>query len=67
MRSAADLRALLADLRAACPELTILENEPLSRHCSFRIGGPCAAMIAPAPVLMKLRLSKQAMSFSFTS
>ena len=48
MKNERQRQALLADLRSACPGLTILENEPLSRHCSFRIGGPCDAMIAPA-------------------
>ena len=30
-------------LRVALPGLDVLENEPMSRHCSFRIGGPAAA------------------------
>ena len=30
-------------LRAALPGLDALENEPMSRHCSFRIGGAAAA------------------------
>ena len=38
----------LRELRARCPGLTILENEPMSRHCSFRIGGPCDAMLLPS-------------------
>lgn len=29
------------------PLLPVLENEPMSRHCSFRIGGPCTALIQP--------------------
>ncbi len=39
--------ALLRELRSRCPELPILEEEPLSAHCSFRIGGPCDAMVLP--------------------
>ncbi|MBR1781499.1 MAG: UDP-N-acetylmuramate dehydrogenase [Oscillospiraceae bacterium] len=31
-------------LRDACPTLEVLENEPLSRHTSFRIGGPAALL-----------------------
>ena len=31
-------------LRAALPGLDALENEPMSRHCSFRIGGAAAAL-----------------------
>ena len=43
-----DRSALLRDLRARFPALAAAENEPLSRHCSFRIGGPCAAMLFPS-------------------
>lgn len=32
-------------LREALPELEVLEREPMSRHCSFRIGGPAAAFV----------------------
>ena len=38
---------LTADLRAAFPSLPVRENEPLARHCSFRIGGPAAVMLLP--------------------
>ena len=38
---------LIADLRADFPALTVRENEPLARHCSFRIGGPAAVMLLP--------------------
>ena len=48
MMNASQLQAFLRDLRAACPGMSILENEPLSRHCSFRIGGPCDAMVQPS-------------------
>ena len=41
----AELRSFLREARSRCPELTILENEPMSRHCSFRIGGPCLSLI----------------------
>ena len=46
----AELRSFLRETRSRCPELTILENEPMSRHCSFRIGGPCDAMLLPSSV-----------------
>ena len=39
--------SLLRELRSRCPELVILEEEPLAAHCSFRIGGPCDAMVLP--------------------
>lgn len=43
-----ELQAFLRDVRSRCPELTVLENEPMSRHCSFRIGGACDAMLLPS-------------------
>ena len=39
---------VIEELRAALPTLTIKENEKLSEHCTFRIGGRCAAFIEPA-------------------
>ena len=44
----ADFTSLLRDIRRICPDMEILEQEPMARHCSFRIGGPCAAMVSPA-------------------
>lgn len=43
-----DYTALIADIRAALPALELREGEPMSRHCSFRIGGPAVAMAFPA-------------------
>ena len=43
-----NLSTLLRDIRADFPALSLRENEPLSRHCSFRIGGPAAAMLLPS-------------------
>ncbi len=42
-----DQSLLIRDIRTAFPALTIRENEPLSRHCSFRIGGPAPAVLLP--------------------
>ena len=39
--------SLISELRAAFPDLAVRENEPLARHCSFRIGGPAAVLLAP--------------------
>lgn len=39
---------LLQAIRAAMPGLDARENEPLSAHTSFRIGGPAARMLFPA-------------------
>jgi len=46
----ADYTSLLRDIRRLCPDMEILENESMARHCSFRIGGPCAAMVSPGSV-----------------
>jgi len=42
--------AFLSELLRRCPGLTIREKEPMSRHCSFRIGGACDAMLFPSTV-----------------
>ena len=36
------------DWRAAIPGLKVLEGEPMSRHTTFRIGGPAHWMLRPA-------------------
>lgn len=41
------MKSILSALAQAFPGLQILENEPLRRHCSFRIGGECAALVLP--------------------
>ena len=50
---------LISDIRRALPGLELHENEPMSAHCSFRIGGParlmcCPASAAEAAALLKL-------------
>lgn len=42
------ISCFLETIKNELPELKILRNEPLSRHTSFRIGGPAAAIIFPA-------------------
>ena len=37
-------------LSAACPELELRVDEPMSRHTSFRVGGPAALMALPKTV-----------------
>lgn len=44
------LELALAQLKQELPGLTLLENEPLSAHCSFRIGGPARAIAVPQDV-----------------
>ena len=41
---------ILREIRAKLPDLTILEQEPMRDHTSFRIGGPCDGMILPRTV-----------------
>ena len=38
---------LAAALRARCPDMELLEREPMSRHTTFRIGGPARLMALP--------------------
>ena len=45
-----ELSALQREIQAALPELDLRADEPLSRHCSFRIGGPAALLALPASV-----------------
>lgn len=41
------LEGLERELRRACPHLELRKNEPMSKHTSFRIGGPAALMALP--------------------
>ena len=41
------LDALEKELQKACPTLELRKNEPMSRHTTFRVGGPAAMMILP--------------------
>ena len=44
------LELAIAQLKRELPGMTLLENEPLSAHCSFRIGGPARAIAVPGDV-----------------
>ena len=41
------MRTVLDILAMAFPGLEILPGEPMRRHCSFRIGGPCVGLVLP--------------------
>ncbi len=43
-----ELSSLKSDIRSLLPALELRENEPLSRHSSFRIGGPAPLLALPA-------------------
>jgi UDP-N-acetylmuramate dehydrogenase len=45
-----NLEKAIADVRQSLPGLQLLENENMSGHCSFRIGGPVRAMAMPSDV-----------------
>ena len=45
-----DWKELSNEMRQAMPDLKILDEEPLARHPSFRIGGPAAIIAQPATV-----------------
>lgn len=54
---------LINDIRSALPGLEMHENEPMSAHCSFRIGGPARLMACPASgaeAAVLLRLLREA-------
>ena len=42
-----ELERAIGELREALPELEIYENEPMQRHCSFKIGGAVRAFACP--------------------
>ena len=41
------IQLLEQQLHNNCPELELRRNEPMARHTSFHIGGPCALMAFP--------------------
>lgn len=43
-----DFSSLKLDIQAALPALDLREDELLSRHCSFRIGGPASLLALPS-------------------
>ena len=47
---AEDLEKAIAAVKEAMPGLSLKENEPMSAHCSFKIGGPVRAITAPEDV-----------------
>ena len=42
-----DYSSLLSDISAFLPEIELRRDEPMSEHCSFRVGGPAAVMALP--------------------
>lgn len=40
--------AIVSALQAACPDALILTDEPMSRHTTFRVGGPADFVVQPS-------------------
>ena len=51
-----NLEAAIADVKTQFPGMKLLENEPMSSHSSFRIGGPVRALAAPSDVTSLTKL-----------
>ena len=45
-----NLELAIQEIKEAMPGLTLLEHEPMSGHCSFRIGGPARALAVPRDI-----------------
>ncbi len=45
------LEIAIAEIKEAMPGLELRENEPMSEHCSFRIGGPARVLAIPSDVI----------------
>ena len=43
-----NLELAIEEIKTALPGMKLLENEPLSAHCSFKIGGPARAIAVPS-------------------
>ena len=48
------LSELYTRLRAAAPGMELRQNEPMSRHVTFKVGGPAALMALPNLVSLLL-------------
>ena len=51
-----NLEKAIAAVKEALPGMTLLEREPMSAHCSFRIGGPARALAVPQDVMSLAKL-----------
>ena len=46
-----NLEKAIAQIKEALPAMQLLENEPMSEHSSFKIGGPVRALAVPSEVM----------------
>ena len=54
--------AIIEELRTACPGAQILTDEPMSRHTTFRVGGPADVVIEPSSpeeTVAAIRIARQ--------
>lgn len=51
-----NLEKAISELKEKMPGLTLLENEPMNIHSSFRIGGPVRALAVPEDVMSLSRV-----------
>lgn len=51
-----NLEKAISELKEKMPGLTLLENEPMNVHSSFRIGGPVRALAVPEDVMSLSRV-----------
>ncbi len=45
-----NLENAIKEIKTVMPGMKLLENEPMSRHCSFKIGGPARVLASPSDV-----------------
>lgn len=45
-----NLENAIREIKSALPGMKLLENEPMAKHCSFKIGGPVRALASPSDV-----------------
>ena len=51
-----NLEKAIQEIKEKLPGMTLLENEPMSAHCSFHIGGPARALAVPSDLTGLTRL-----------
>jgi UDP-N-acetylmuramate dehydrogenase len=51
-----NLDLAIREIKEKLPGMTLLENEPMSAHSSFRIGGPARALAVPSDLTGLTRL-----------
>lgn len=50
------LENAIKEIKEVLPGLELMENEPMSEHCSFKIGGPVRALAVPSDISSLTRI-----------